>query len=194
MPDNKIMYGLRNVHYAIVTETVNDGVTTSSYGTVKAWPGAVNISLSPEGSQDPFYADDSTYAILNSNSGYTGTFESAVIPEDVLKAVLGQTVDEDTGLVCENKDDTIKSIALMFEFQGDAKKRRFVFYRVNLARPEVASETIADSIEPVTQSVDLTATPRPDDGLIKAYCNEGDTSYASFYDAVVVPSAESAGS
>ena len=82
----------------------------------------------------------------------------------------------------------------MFEFQGDAKKRRFVFYRVNLARPEVASETIADSIEPVTQSVDLKATPRPDDGLIKAYCNEGDTSYASFYDAVVVPSAESAGS
>lgn len=185
---NKIMYGLKNVHYAVVTETTSDGVTTSSYGTVKAWPGAVNISLSPEGSQDPFYADDSTYVMLNSNSGYSGSFESALIPEDVLTAVLGQTIDSDTGLVVENKNDTVKFIALMFEFAGDAKKRRFCFYRVNLARPEITSETVGDSIEPVTQTVDLTATPRPDDGMVKTYCNEGDTAYSSFYDAVPVPS------
>lgn len=187
MADNKISYGLSNVHYAIVTETTNDGVTTSSYGTVKAWPGAVNLSLSPEGSQDPFYADDSTYVMLNANSGYSGTFESAIIPEDVLKSVLGQTVDSDTGLVIENKDDTVKFIALMFEFKGDQKKRRFCFYRCNLARPDIASQTVEDSISPLTQTVNITATPRPDDGMIKTYCNEGDDIYSSFYDDVPVP-------
>lgn len=191
MADNKIMYGLKNVHYSVVTETTSDGVTTSSYGTVKAWPGAVNISLSPEGSQDPFYADDSTYAILNSNTGYTGSFESAVIPDDVMTAVLGQTVDEDTGLVVENKDDQIKAIALMFEFQGDVKARRFCFYRVNLSRPEISGDTIGESIEVKTQPIDLTASPRPDDGMVKTYCHVGDTIYDSFYSTVPLPEGES---
>lgn len=42
---SKIKYGLRNVHYSIVTETTVNGVTSSSYSAVKAWPGAVNISF-----------------------------------------------------------------------------------------------------------------------------------------------------
>lgn len=193
MADNKITYGLRSVHYAIVTETTDPvtGEIVSTYGTVKAWPGAVNISLSPEGSQDPFHADDYVYALLNSNSGYTGTFESALIPDDVMLNVLGQKKDPDTGLVYETKDDQIKPVALMFEFQGDVKGRRFCFLRVNLARPEIASETIGDSIEPVTQTVDLTATPRPDDGLIKSYANKDDTIYDSFFETVPVPGADS---
>ena len=99
---NKIKFGLKNTHYAVVTETTNPstGVVTSSYGTVKAWPGSVNLTLDAAGEDTPFYADDSVYAMLTSNSGYTGTFESALIPEDVNLNVLGQTKTSD-GLVTE---------------------------------------------------------------------------------------------
>ena len=45
-----IKFGLKNLHYALVTETTQSGVTTSSYGTIKSWPGAVSISL--QASQD----------------------------------------------------------------------------------------------------------------------------------------------
>lgn len=183
---NKIVYGLRNVHYAIATETIDDGVITTTYGDVKAWPGAVNLSLSPEGSQDPFYADDSIYVMLNANSGYSGSLESALIPEDVLTAVLGQTKDADTGLITENKDDTVEYIALMFEVQGDAKARRFVFYRCYLARPEITGDTVAESVEPSTQTIDITCSARPDDGKIKAFCHYGDGAYDTFFDAVPV--------
>ena len=64
----KVKYGLKNVHYAIVTETTDStGAVTSSYGTVKAWPGAVNISLDAQGDDTPFYADDGTYYMAAEN-------------------------------------------------------------------------------------------------------------------------------
>lgn len=54
---NKVHFGLKKVHYAIVTET--DGVLT--FGTPTAWPGAVNLSLEPQGDPVEFYADNGVY-------------------------------------------------------------------------------------------------------------------------------------
>ena len=50
MMSNKIKYGLKNVHYAVITEA--GGVV--SYGTPVAIPGAVNITLSPAGEKVEF--------------------------------------------------------------------------------------------------------------------------------------------
>ena len=58
MSENKIKYGLSRVAYALVTETTQSGVTTSSYGTVKDLKGAVNLSLSSSGSKSVFRADE----------------------------------------------------------------------------------------------------------------------------------------
>ena len=81
---NKIKFGLKNTHYAIITETEQeDGTIKSTYSTPKKWPGAVSMSLDPSGESNTFYADDTAYAVLTSNSGYEGDFESAVVPEDV---------------------------------------------------------------------------------------------------------------
>lgn len=184
---NKLLSGLKNVHYSIVTETVgDDGSITSSYSEPKAWKGAVNISFSQNGSNDNFYADDSVYANLFSNIGYTGSFECALIPEDVYVNVFGMTKDSVDG-VAEYSDAKPKYIALMFEFAGDALNRRFCFYRVSLNRPNVESSTKTESPEAKTQTCDLSATARPDDGLIKYYVEEGSSAYAGFYSSVTLP-------
>lgn len=181
----KIKYGLKNVHYAIVTETTDSttGVVASSYGTVKAWPGAVNLSLEAQGENTPFYADDSIYYMLNSNTGYSGDFESALIPEDVEVAVMGQTKDAND-VITETDSDVQKYIALMFEFKMDQSGRRYLFYRNSLSRHAIASSTKGESIEPQTDTITITASPRPDDGKIKAYTDKDSAAYSGWYSAV----------
>ena len=69
---NKIKYGLKNVHYAVITEDEDGSIT---YGTPKRIPGAVNLTLEPQGEQAEFYADDMRYFSAFANSGYSGSLE-----------------------------------------------------------------------------------------------------------------------
>lgn len=185
---NRVRYGLKNVHYAKVTETFSDitGKYESTYGDIKAWPGAVNLELSPEESTDPFYADDSVYVMVSNLSSYSGSFESAQIPDDVYLNILNYTKDETTGLVTETTDDKQEYIALMFEIDGDETKRRYIFYRCMIARPNVSAATTEDSKTPQTATVDITVSGRPEDGKIKAYADNGSTAYTNFFTTVQV--------
>jgi phi13 family phage major tail protein len=123
MSENKIKFGLKNVHYAPLTET--DGVIT--YGTPVKIPGAVNLSLSAAGDKVEFYADDGEYFAETVNNGYEGSLEMALIPDAYRIAILGETLDAN-GAIIENRNATMKKFALMFEFDGDAKKTRHVSY------------------------------------------------------------------
>lgn len=196
----KVFYGLSNVHYAKLTEIVDEnGKIVSSYGTPKKWPGAVNIQLDPSGNPTFFSADNIAYYALANNRGYEGDFESALIPEDVLTDIQGATVD-DNGLIVETDKDQVAYFALMFQFETDVTARKYCFYKVCLAqRPSVASETVDvnGDLAVKTDKVKFRAVPQSDviivDGiekhLIKA-CTGKDTNataYANFYDAVPTP-------
>lgn len=184
--DNKIVFGLSNVHYSVVTETLGEDGYVSSYGPVKPWPGAVNLQLAADGNQKDFYADDIAYVNLVANAGYSGSLESAMIPDDVYTEVLGFKRAQGGG-IAEYNDAVTKSIALLYEVKGDASKRRYVFYRVALTRPNEDAETITEDKEPKTQSIDIKASARPDDGLTKYRVEEGDSDYEDFFKNVVIP-------
>ena len=66
MAENKVKFGLSNVHIAKITE--EDGVI--NYGTPFAMPGAKSLTADPEGEQTPFYVDNIKYYIATSNQGY----------------------------------------------------------------------------------------------------------------------------
>ena len=86
---NKVKYNLKNVYYSLLTETVGDsGTTTYNYATPVAIPGAVNLSLDEESSNDPFYADGIVYFRAISNNGYSGDLEVALLPEKFRKRSL----------------------------------------------------------------------------------------------------------
>ena len=51
MADNKVVFGLRNAHYSIITEGEGGEIT---YGVPVALKGAVEISLDPRGKQRIF--------------------------------------------------------------------------------------------------------------------------------------------
>ena len=182
---NKVKFGLKNVHYAVVTET--DGVIT--YDTPKSIPGAVNLTLDAAGESVQFYADDSVYFEDNTNDGYTGSLEMALIPDDFRVDVLGDELDANGALI-ENKDAKAKHFALLFEFDGDAKKTRHVLYYVFASRPSISGSTRTNTKEPQTETMNITARPAPDTGDVKAKVPQGSDAYDTFFDEVYIKSPE----
>ena len=187
---NKVKYNLKNVHAAVLTATVAEGVTSYSYGTPKAIPGAVSISLDAEGESSPFYADGIVYFRSYANNGYSGDLEIALIPEWFRTEILKEALDANGVLV--EKADTTESVkfALLFEFDGDERAIRHVLYNCSASRPSIESETKEETIEPGTETLSLTADPR-EDGLVKS--RTGDTTdaatYAGWYQSVYLPAA-----
>lgn len=176
---NKVLYGLKNVHYALYTES------TGTYGTVKEWPGAVSISLSAEGESNTFYADNMPYFVTVSNAGYSGDFESAKIPADFRTAIMGETKDTTTGIVIEDSAVAPKPFALMFEFQGDETAARYCMYNCKISRPNIESSTTEEGVEVQTVTATITCIPQPDTGYVKAFCEDTSASaYSGWYSEV----------
>lgn len=191
---NKVKFNLKNVHAAKLTETVTEGVTTFSYATPRAIPGAVSISLDAEGESSPFYADGIVYFRSVTNNGYSGDLEMALIPEWFRTEILQEELDG-KGVLIEKSDnrESVK-FALLFEFDGDANCIRHVLYNCTSSRPSIESETKEDTIEPGTEKLSITADPRAD-GLVKA--KTGDTTdattYTNWYQTVYLPTASQGG-
>ena len=125
---NKVKYNLKNVHAAKMTENAADGAPVFSYAAPKAIPGAVSISLEAEGDSSPFYADGIVYFRSETNNGYSGDLEIALIPEWFRTEILQETLDS-KGVLVESSDagESVK-FALMFEFDGDVNAIRHVLY------------------------------------------------------------------
>lgn len=190
---NKVKYGLKNVYYAVATINASD--QTATYGTPVRWPGAVSLSLDAEGESTKFRADNVDYWVGQSNNGYSGDFESALIPDSFRTDVLGDIVDSNGALI-ENAGATTQEFALLFQFEGDANATRHVLYNCTASRPSVSGETTGEEIEPQTETLSLTAVAvhnaALDLDITKARCNEDDVPYDTWFDAVYQPSAVSA--
>ena len=190
---NKVKYGLCNVYYA--KATIDPATQTATYATPVRWPGAVNLSLDAEGESTKFRADNVDYWVGQSNNGYSGDFESALIPDSFRKDILGDIVDSN-GLLIENAGALTQEFALLFQFEGDVNAVRHVLYNCTASRPSVSGKTTDEQIEPQTETLTLTAVSIHNSALgkdiTKARCNEGDTPYATWFNAVYQPSGVSA--
>lgn len=181
---NKIKYGLKNAHYAVVTE-VNDVI---SHGTPVSIIGAVNIVQNAAGENVTFYADDRSYFEENTNNGYDGSIEMALIPDTFRVEVFGEELDANGALI-ENVDVRPNKIALMYEFDGDVNKTRHVNYYVIVSRPSIDSSTKTATKEPKTETMNISVRPAPDTGDVKGKLEQGKTEYDSFFSAVYLKNA-----
>lgn len=185
MSKNKVKYNLKNVHAAKLTK---NGDGTFTYATPQAIPGAVSLSLDAEGESSPFYADGIVYFRTTSNNGYSGDLEIALIPEWFRTEILKEVKDSNGVLVETNTNTESVYFALLFEFDGDVHAIRHVMYNCTASRPSIESETKEENIEPVTETLSLTADPR-EDGLVKSRTGDDtdSTIYQNWYTAVYVP-------
>lgn len=157
MAENKVRFGLKNVYYALLTEAA-DSSTNNSFGTPKAVPGAVSMTMDSNGTDGTFYADNVAYYKTFANNGYTGSLEMARITDEMLEDVWGMTVEN--GILTEKNNVQPKPFALMFQISGDKNEELYVLYRVvPTSKPSMGSETVAEEVEPGTQTFDFQALP-----------------------------------
>lgn len=181
---NKVKFGLKNAHYALAT-IASDG--TATFGTPVPVPGSVSLSISPEGELTPFYADNVVYWQGGGNSGYSGNWELADLPEQFKIDVLGYIKDEN-GVLVEDADAETKPFAFLFQMEGDVHARRHVLYNTVATRPEQTANTIAENKEPITDSLPITCKPIYNAALgkniPKASVEQGEPAYAAWFESV----------
>ncbi|MGG3893180.1 major tail protein [Geobacillus stearothermophilus] len=189
MSVNKVTFGLDNVHIAFLV----DG-TTPSWETPVKIPGAVRFAPEPQGEESTFYADNGPYFSYTSNNGYTAELEMANLPDDILAEMLGWEIDAN-GMLVETTDGTPKEFALLGQILGDKKNRRFVYYRCKASRPTAEHNTRGESVEPTTQTLNITILPIEIGGknVVRGVIELNDkntTVYNNFFKSVTIPGAK----
>ena len=184
---NKVKYGLKNVYYAKATVDADNKAT---YTTPVAIKGAVNLSLDAQGDTTKFRADNMNYWIGQSNNGYEGDLEVALIPDSFKTDILGYKVDGD-GALYEVKDAPTEYFALLFQFEGDENATKHVLYKCSATRPQIAGATTEETIEPQTETLNITAdaitVAAVNEDVVKASVKYGDAAYANWFSAVHQP-------
>lgn len=187
---NKVKFGLKNVYYSVVTETVTSGEISYSYATPVHIPGAVNLSLDIEGTNNPFYADNVVYYQTIANNGYSGDLEIAMIPDSFRTDVLNEQLKAD-GIIAEYSDKYPKAFAMAFQIDGDEKNTCFWFYSCMASRPGVNGATVEDTITPATDTLTIAMMPRAKDSLVRIKSSENTptATLTNWFSAVIEPSA-----
>lgn len=167
MAENKVRLNIQRVHYAVLTETIVDGVPTYSWGTPVAMPGAVTLDLPPVGEREDFYADGIVYYTSVSNQGYEGDLELARVPDSFFVDIFGDTVGGTSKVQTENANTEPKRFALLFQEDGNENSRCAVLYNCTAERPSTGAATSTQTRTPQTQTMSIRAVPLAD-GRVKA--------------------------
>ena len=133
--------------------------------------------------------DNSTRPIIAYSN--EGDFEVAKLPDDVLTDILGY-IEDTNGVLVEDAGASVVHFAMAFQFEGDAHAKRHVLYNCTATRPAVASATKAESIEPQTETITVTATSifnaSLQEEIVKASCTPTEsTQYNAWLTTVYQP-------
>lgn len=190
--DRKYRYGLKKTKYAIWNPA------NETFGELKDLPGAVSLTLTAEGGDgSDFYADDGIWATFpGTNGGYSGDLELANIPDEARRDLLGEVIDEATGVQFETTDAEPPEFALVTEAQTNVGPIATVLYSVKATRPEFNANTKGENVDVDTETLSLRIGAREFEvgGEKSKYVkgtlqktDENAAQYAAFFDDVVLP-------
>lgn len=155
--ENKVQFNLKNVHYAVLTPG-----ETPTWTAPVAVPGAVTLTLDPQGDVTPFYADGIVYYQSVANNGYAGDLEMARYPDQMLKDIWGFEETETDKVLIENANVEPKAFALLYQIDGDTDNQYYCLYNCTGTRPGIGSTTNTATKEPQTKSSSISAVPMED--------------------------------
>lgn len=167
-----VRFGLSNCHFSKRTET--GGVV--SYATPVAWTGAVSLVMDEEVAKSVFYADNIKYNVTNQRTGFNGTLETALVPEQFKKDYLGYKADNGGKLVAT--DEVGGQFALLWqEEQSDGTNKKYALFNCTASSLPLGSETKTDQNNPKTSQITVECAGDKVD-TVMCFCSEV-TTFAS---------------
>ena len=158
----KVQFGIKDVCVWPVTEGTDSTTQepTISFGTKIAIPGTTKLTLDSDASDASyFYADDMAYYIIpGKNNGRSGTIENALIPEEVMTALMDYIADENGNLV-ELVNSQTTYFAMAFSKETNDGDIRFVYYKCAFGKLPVSGDTTTDQATPETTAVGIKIVP-----------------------------------
>ncbi len=155
-----IKYNLKNAHYAMIED---DGSGNLTFGTPKAIPGSVSVTMDPDGEKTVTWADGGKYNVTFCNQGYSGSLEVALISDEFRKDVLGEKEDETAHVLLERTNAEPKPFALLFQLdKSNGTPILFAFYYCTASRVSVNSKTNTNTKEAQPDTLNLEVSPVED--------------------------------
>lgn len=178
--ENKVTFGLENVHWSKPTIQAGDEI---QYSQPEKMPGSVELQLDPQSTDIKLKADNIDYYVSQSNDGYTGKLVFYNVSEEFLQYAVGEEqVDE---LIAERSSSQGAPITLLFQIEGDKHAIRHCLTQVVVKRPKVGSAT-KDGNNYNKVELEFIASPRPNDKVVKYKTSKKTTpaTYKAFFDSV----------
>lgn len=179
---NKVEFGISQLH--VGTYTVSDNIVT--LGTPYHQKGAVSFAPETKSEQNTFYADNIAYWSEYSGGNIEGDLEVAMFDDAFKTQFLGQRALANGGLA--SVKNVIKpNVYIAFQVEGDAESRRVILYNCSLGYITREYNTIEESKEPTTETIQVTCTGDNDTGVTMAVYKPGDDGYAKLFTAPAAP-------
>lgn len=133
---------------------------------------AVSASISPNTSDDAFYADDIALVSNQTVSSISLELETADIKDEIIAKLLGLEVDEN-GVVLDNANKVAPKVALGFRsLKSNGKYKYVILYKGSFGIGEDEYQTKEDSISFQTSKLTGTFLPTAHNGNWRGSINE----------------------
>lgn len=184
MAENRIEYGLKNVHIAVITNEAN-GVTT--YAPPFKLEGALSLKQNSKSENTLIYADDMVFADIDGAETSEGTMEFIKLNKKFLTDVLGYVVDTKGGIT-KIRGAKRKPFAILFEIDGDKEAYRNAYYKCSAKPINKNYATKKEKIEDPKIEVQIDMQYSVDGFFEYAICKTDNAEvYNNFYATVQKP-------
>ena len=177
MPNNKVEFGISNLHVGTYTVDDQDDVTM---GTPYHQKGAVGFAPEQDSENNTAYADDIAYWSEYTEGPFNGDLTVMLFDDDFKTDFLGY-VETNKGGLGQVKNAIKPKVYIAFEVKGDQQKRRCIFYNCSLGPIGREYNTIEESKEPVNETIPITCIGDEATGLTMETLKPGDAGYDDLF-------------
>ena len=181
--ENKVRFGLSEIHVGTY-DISPEGVV--KLGNPVALPGAISLTLDPEGEEASVYADDVKYWFNFEDNGFKGDLEVVRFTDEFSIKFLGKAKLEDGG-IASIKGAQKPAVYIAFQSKGDKENRRAILYNASIAQPNKEYKTKEDKTEVATEKAEITVAGDNGTGLTMVVYGENAAGYKNLFTTPPVP-------